>query len=70
MIWLKGKVMLFGNKNKGINGEASRKEVLEIDYLKENKVLQDIIKVSYETKDIITASNKIVQIICMNYNIQ
>lgn len=62
--------MLFGNKNKGINGEASRKEVLEIDYLKENKVLQDIIKVSYETKDIITASNKIVQIICMNYNIQ
>ncbi|MCQ2911734.1 MAG: sensor domain-containing diguanylate cyclase [Clostridia bacterium] len=60
--------MLFGSKKQEINKNST--EVLEINYLKENRVLQDIIKVSYETNDLITASNKIIQIICKNYSIQ
>lgn len=61
--------MLFGNKKVDVPSNQPRQEVYEIDYLKENRVLQDIIKVSYETKDIVAASNKIVQIICRSYNI-
>ncbi|MCQ2979187.1 MAG: sensor domain-containing diguanylate cyclase [Clostridia bacterium] len=60
---------MFGSK-KNNNSNSSQREVLEIDYLKENRVLQDIIKVSYETNDLITASNKIIHIICKNYNIE
>ena len=60
--------MLFGS-NKKVDNNKNQTEILEIDYLKENRVLQDIIKVSYETNDLITASNKIIQIICRSYNI-
>jgi len=60
----------FKRKEKKDENSNVKCEVLEIDYLKENQVLQEIIRVSYNTKDLIAASNKIIQIITRNYKIQ